>query len=331
MGAYSSWAAFTLTHHLTVHWAAKICGFEIGDFKSYIILGDDIVINDDKVAIRYKRIMKKLGVEISEAKTHVSKNTYEFAKRWIHRGLEISGIPLKGIINNISKPMVVLGELMNYFERIPASKPKESCLELIGNLYHNYRINKRKFLTFKSTIRLCKDFHFAQRYSAGHITPNEGREYLLGRGISVDLVPNLNLIPLFLKEMFISGTMSIAEDAANSIQNYFDDYKRIYSHIIDIKYNDLMGDPILCGLHNKLDRIGREIRRVCLNEDLNLLDAVTNMRLDDLDQIAAMRRDKAVTYCEMDKLVKKSLREARNLNESNFELNPLGQFPNKDK
>jgi hypothetical protein len=28
MGAYSSWAAFTITHHLVVKWSAHICGFE---------------------------------------------------------------------------------------------------------------------------------------------------------------------------------------------------------------------------------------------------------------------------------------------------------------
>jgi hypothetical protein len=50
-------------------------------FNKYIILGDDIVINNDKVARKYIQIMTKLGVDISKQKTHVSKNTYEFAKR----------------------------------------------------------------------------------------------------------------------------------------------------------------------------------------------------------------------------------------------------------
>lgn len=79
MGAYSSWAAFTLTHHLVVEWAAFLC--HIPNFKDYILLGDDIVIRNDKVAQKYISIMTKLGVEISQSKTHVSKNTYEFAKR----------------------------------------------------------------------------------------------------------------------------------------------------------------------------------------------------------------------------------------------------------
>jgi hypothetical protein len=79
MGAYSSWATFTLTHHLVVAWAAKLSGLD--NFNNYIILGDDIVINHDTVAQNYIAVMNKLGVEISLQKTHVSFNTYEFAKR----------------------------------------------------------------------------------------------------------------------------------------------------------------------------------------------------------------------------------------------------------
>jgi hypothetical protein len=79
MGAYSSWAAFTITHHLVVHWSAYLEGYL--DFTDYILLGDDIVIKNNKVARRYKSIMNKLGVDISDAKSHVSKDTYEFAKR----------------------------------------------------------------------------------------------------------------------------------------------------------------------------------------------------------------------------------------------------------
>jgi UTP-glucose-1-phosphate uridylyltransferase len=62
-----------------VAWAAYLVGKK--PFTNYIILGDDIVIKDDKVAKKYISIMHKLGVSISEAKTHVSSDTYEFAKR----------------------------------------------------------------------------------------------------------------------------------------------------------------------------------------------------------------------------------------------------------
>jgi hypothetical protein len=39
------------------------------------------VIKHDKIAKRYIKVIEKLGVELSLAKTHVSEDTYEFAKR----------------------------------------------------------------------------------------------------------------------------------------------------------------------------------------------------------------------------------------------------------
>jgi len=79
MGGYSSWAAFTLCHHLVV----QFCAHKVGKFPftNYIILGDDIVIKDNIIARSYISFMGKLGVDISMHKTHVSKDTYEFAKR----------------------------------------------------------------------------------------------------------------------------------------------------------------------------------------------------------------------------------------------------------
>jgi len=80
MGAYSSWAAFTLTHHLIVQIAAKDCSKEL-PFTQYAMLGDDIVIADNEVSIRYRELINLSGVELSSGKSHVSNDTYEFAKR----------------------------------------------------------------------------------------------------------------------------------------------------------------------------------------------------------------------------------------------------------
>lgn len=70
---------FTISHHFIVQY----CAFLLGKypFKDYILLGDDIVINDDSVALLYKTTMNNIGVDCSEQKSHVSENTYEFAKR----------------------------------------------------------------------------------------------------------------------------------------------------------------------------------------------------------------------------------------------------------
>jgi len=96
MGAYSSWASFTLAHHFVIWYAASLVG--ITNFKNYIVLGDDVVIGHDLVAAKYKSILAVLGVEISDSKTHVSKDTYEFAKRWFHKGVEVTPFPVPALL-----------------------------------------------------------------------------------------------------------------------------------------------------------------------------------------------------------------------------------------
>lgn len=76
LGGKSSWAIFTICHHITVHIAAARAGVP----AEYVLLGDDIVLRGYRLAAEYRRIMKALGVSISEAKSHVSQDTFEFAK-----------------------------------------------------------------------------------------------------------------------------------------------------------------------------------------------------------------------------------------------------------
>jgi hypothetical protein len=100
MGAYSSWALFAVTHHVLVRLAAKRAGLDI-QFSRYALLGDDIVINHHDVAAEYRTLLSQIGVDVSDAKTHVSDDTYEFAKRWIHRGLEVSPAPLGSLFEAV--------------------------------------------------------------------------------------------------------------------------------------------------------------------------------------------------------------------------------------
>lgn len=109
MGAYSSWPAFTMTHHLLVYAAAREVG--LTNFTGYALLGDDIVICHDQVADKYREFLQILDVPISEQKSHVSKDTFEFAKRWFYRGLEVSPFPLSGL-QEVSKKYFLLLELL---------------------------------------------------------------------------------------------------------------------------------------------------------------------------------------------------------------------------
>lgn len=83
MGAYSSFAMLALTHHFIVQIAARRVGYDEW-FENYALLGDDIVIADQRVAKVYYALMTDyLGVSINLSKSLLSNNgTLEFAKRF---------------------------------------------------------------------------------------------------------------------------------------------------------------------------------------------------------------------------------------------------------
>ena len=96
MGALSSWAMLALTHHFVVQLAAYKVGFR-GWFPKYVVLGDDVVITDIKVAKEYYNIMTlELAVDINLSKSIKSTTGFaEFAKRLVNSTDNLSGISLK--------------------------------------------------------------------------------------------------------------------------------------------------------------------------------------------------------------------------------------------
>jgi hypothetical protein len=60
MGIYTSWASFALCHHLLVRVAgARV---HVRTRGKYLILGDDIVISDYKLASSYKKVLEDLEI-----------------------------------------------------------------------------------------------------------------------------------------------------------------------------------------------------------------------------------------------------------------------------
>nr|UPW42271.1 MAG: putative RNA dependent RNA polymerase [Heilongjiang mito-like virus 10] len=96
MGAYSSWATFAVAHHYIVYYCCKVLGKKWNSLP-YALLGDDIVIGDDEVASMYLEVLKTLGVKVSPLKTHRSPHLYEFAKRLIYKGEEITPFPISAL------------------------------------------------------------------------------------------------------------------------------------------------------------------------------------------------------------------------------------------
>lgn len=96
MGALSSWAMLALTHHFIIQYAAyKVYHRKIW-FKLYLVLGDDVVILDKRVASEYLRLMTQLAVGVNLSKSLVSPIGFaEFAKRLIGPDGLYSGVSLK--------------------------------------------------------------------------------------------------------------------------------------------------------------------------------------------------------------------------------------------
>lgn len=126
MGAYSSWAVFALCHHIVVQsaaWESNQCK-EFGSFEDYALLGDDIVIGNREVANKYKALMKGLGVELSDNKSHESEDFVEFAKNsWLRspsnydKWENVTGVPLPGILSAKDSPYTLATELGRVISR----------------------------------------------------------------------------------------------------------------------------------------------------------------------------------------------------------------------
>nr|UUW21438.1 MAG: RNA-dependent RNA polymerase [Guiyang mito-like virus 1] len=100
MGALSSWAVFSLSHHVIVQMAAIAAGVTNPKgrwFAKYIMIGDDIAIFHKDVARLYTRILKRLDVPFNLAKSLVPPpegvGAVEIAKRTFIKGQEISPCP----------------------------------------------------------------------------------------------------------------------------------------------------------------------------------------------------------------------------------------------
>jgi len=104
MGCLSSWAMLALTHHCILQFCARNLTNHSTWFTGYEILGDDLVIFDREVYHEYLRVMGLLDVETNPSKTLVSESsqTFEFAKRTVTKGVDVSGLSWKQFITNTS-------------------------------------------------------------------------------------------------------------------------------------------------------------------------------------------------------------------------------------
>jgi hypothetical protein len=152
MGAYSSWAVFALTHHLWIQFSAKRAGLRL-PFLDYRLLGDDVVIRNDRVAQEYLSLLELIGVDVSKDKTLVSPDSFEFAKRFFYKGTEVTGFPLAGIQNTakgVTETLMVLSESLRRGYPDPFDNNRDTLLELFRALRRG---------SIKGFITWDNDFH----------------------------------------------------------------------------------------------------------------------------------------------------------------------------
>jgi len=105
LGLKSSWPLFALSHHFMVWYAAHKV-YPYTKFDKYAVLGDDVIICDDRVAAEYLKALEDVQVQISVSKSLVSHSgAGEFAKRFRVRGLSVDLSPISfAALLNYSHP-----------------------------------------------------------------------------------------------------------------------------------------------------------------------------------------------------------------------------------
>jgi hypothetical protein len=112
MGAFSSWNSSALTHHFIIFICCRNLGISWSD-ANYVLLGDDLCIGDKPLAEEYIRIIAILNMPYSSEKTHVSKTSYEFAKRFIVNNTELSPFPIKSLWSSRKNPLGFLATIIS--------------------------------------------------------------------------------------------------------------------------------------------------------------------------------------------------------------------------
>jgi len=308
MGAYSSWAAFTLTHHLVVAWACRKSHIDFRTFKDYIILGDDIVIKNDIVASNYLAIMTKLGVDISPTKTHVSKGTYEFAKRWISDGIEISGLPFGGILRNIKNLKVIYLIVLNYSLKVPL-QIRGKLIDVLVEVYSGLQLKGRRYLS--STWVKDHLYHFSMsiRFALGLSTNDELRNYLAicFKDNSQIHIPQGELIHKFIREILGQGMVSAVMLANLESINAMHKFKDYFGSMSSI--NQLHNHPLLMGIYNSFNTSIKSLK--AFNDgSTDIIDTLNNVTFLKVDKIVSMFRNTTETVANLDKLWRKSIKEA---------------------
>lgn len=300
MGAYSSWATFALTHHFVVQWAAYKAG--LTDFTDYILLGDDIVIKNDRVAQIYIGLMTKWGVEISQSKTHVSYHTYEFAKRWIHYGEEISPFPVKGASRHFKEPKTVLS-LVNewHLKTHYILGTGLTAYEVVKESYKTLKVNGQWCTELLMTKRLY-DYWIGLSYTYKNIFSSELRDYFVLKGWDETTLPNsdqfgewiLRVVDLALSKVVLRVNRKVIELPGKLLKQFMPEVPN---------KNDISFHPLIHALRNTTRNLNLRLREWD-SETQNLSEILDFLTVPGVTEIVHLKRQMRKEVVGIDRLWK---------------------------
>lgn len=212
MGAYSSWPSMALTHHIIVQVAAfrALSDSSARPFTGYSLLGDDLRIDNDMVASAYKALISQLGMPYSEAKTHTSKTMFEFAKRWFHSGIEVTGFSISGLLSVWKSYPQLINFLENQEEHgwvLPISGHPDLILAIHKELHGDKFIYNKT----KSMITLYMTFSQVRLFKSNQVQASELVK-LFSEHLGLTLnEPNDELVMDTLNRMYIQSKRNLVE------------------------------------------------------------------------------------------------------------------------
>jgi len=306
MGAYSSWATFTLSHHIIVQYAAYLCGEY--PTKKYILLGDDIVIGGDQLAETYKALIGALGVGISEHKTHVSTNTYEFAKRWFKDGIEVSGLQVNAFMETWRNYPLLFQTLRTYYERGLFPKRSTSYPELVETLLIHLGMYERKAHNISKKVNMLHGFYrwihdddlAAVRKVLVDLVPDEASipnedhpmfNYLMKirldmalQVIHKALVTKVNNYLEKIPDLLINDVTTFNPDEISEVEIDWDNLDELEKVLSDsFGYSDVYSLPVMKSLQNIASRLSVDPRISIESNDLQShIDALVIPGLDEV-------------------------------------------------
>jgi len=325
MGSYTSWAMLAITHHYIICWAWYTSYGVFPESTEYIVLGDDVVITNDKVARKYKYIMRRLGVDISPHKTHVSFDTYEFAKRWIHKGQEITGLPLTGLIANFRNPVILYTVLQDFISKGNCYLFSGGLLDLLIVLYKDikwYRGNKLLHISSNYLRNKVNLYILALRFSSGLATYDEIRKYIAyyARNNSY-IIANGRVGLSELQRLLTQEVEAEAIKASNQSAKVVSDARK---YVNQISVLTLL--PAFQAANNRLAQINKVLEDF-RSLRITLQVAVRQLILFDFNQAVAWDRNNAISAIKAGKIFKKVMVSFKNAESfSTFDDNAQGRF-----